>query len=112
MKFKITQQGKPIVSPQAPFIVAQGKKFVALEIDMRSKWCEVDATSAAGINGAIEIHIGTTDRSCFLDDSQECPWTTIQFPNHGCDEWDIFTAECCRYTLRVVLTKRPHSASA
>jgi hypothetical protein len=105
VKFEIIHQGKPVVNPSEPFIVAQGEGFVAFEIDMRSKWCELDST-CSGLDGNLSLCVGTTDRSCHLDDSQECPWTEILFPDYNCKEWDIFVAECVRYTLRVVLTKK------
>lgn len=105
MNFKIIQQGKPVVNPNPPCVVAQGEKFIALEIDMRSKWCEVEST-CSGSDGSLSLCVGITDRSCHLDDSQEEPWTEIMFPDHNANEWDIFLAACNRYTIRVVLTKR------
>lgn len=111
MNFKVATQGKPMVNPHPPRIIADSEDFIAFEIDMRSKWCEVYATGA-GSDGSISLYVGTTDRSCHLDDSMELPWTEIALPDHNCDEWDIFVTECCRYTLRVVLTKRSHPASA
>jgi len=105
MNFKVIQQGKPAVNTAPPHVTAQGENFIAFEIDMRSKWCEVDSICSDS-DGMISVCIGTTDRSCNLNDSRECPWTEIQFPDHNCNEWDIFTAQCSRYTLRVVLIKR------
>lgn len=105
MEFKIVNQGKPRVNCAPALVVASSESIVAFEIDMHSKWCEVDATSS-GPNGGLAVHVGTMDRSCHLDETKDLPWTEIEFPDYKCNEWDIFAAECCRYTLRVVLTKR------
>ena len=32
--------------------------------------------------------------------------TALYFPNQKCSRWDIFMAECSRYTLRIVLQKK------
>jgi len=105
MNFKVILQGKPLVNHAQPHIAAQGETFIAFEIDMLSKWCEVDSICSDS-DGSLSVCVGVTDRSCNIDDSQESPWTEIQFPDHKCDQWGIFMAECCRYTLLVVLTKR------
>jgi hypothetical protein len=94
--FKINRQGEPIINNG--YIIEQNKIITAVEIDMRSKWCVVDCTTG-GDHGIPGIWIDKTDRSLHLHKSKK-EVTIIEFPIFK--GLDIFTAECCRYTLRVV----------
>ncbi len=99
-KVKIEHQGAPIVNTDNVHTVAQSKDIILLEIDMRSKYCEV----------MMHIHdecpsvlICKGEHSLHLNDDEE---GTTELELCGYKEWNIFLAEILRYTLRVCLVKR------
>ena len=100
---KVERQGKPIVNVQDDF-VRKTKDFVVAEIDMKSKWCCVEFTSSSW-DGRLALGVSTTERSLHLSDKDDDDITIIYFPNYDSRKWNIFVADCCRYTLRVVLER-------
>ena len=106
IRIKIVRQGPPIVNTDAVWIVKQGDGFIAAEIDMRSKWCVVDSTFP-GSDGQLGFSISAQERSCHLkEDEDKDGWTEVLLEDFSCEEWDIFTVECSRYTVRLTLVRR------
>jgi len=97
IKIKINSQGAPVVNNAV--IYYQNNKIVIIEVDMKSKWCQIDYTT--GINS---IGIGATDRSCWLDKTKDKEsYTEISFPEFK--EYETWTCSLNRYTLRICLVK-------
>jgi hypothetical protein len=97
---EVVRQGKPVVNADASYIMAAGEDLVAAEIDMHSKYCEVDATCGG------ELWIGTNENSIHLKDDAAEETTAIRFPEFDPKVWDFFSMGISRYTLRVVLVRR------
>ena len=93
----VRHKGAPIVNHG--FLLRNTPKLVALEIDLKSKYCEVVCTTG-GDGEAPGLHIGATNRSLNLNKKvkRDEP-TAIDFK--GYDGWDIFAADIFSYTLRV-----------
>jgi hypothetical protein len=105
MRAQILMQGKPRVNLEAGIHFASySPNFIAAEIDMHTKWCNIDMIG--GSEDGLVLGIGLTERSLHMDESAEEGSTIIEFPDHKSPEWDIFAAECNRYTLRVVFLRR------
>lgn len=105
IRLKIVRQGPPVVNTDAVWIVKQGDGFIAAEIDMRSKWCVIDSTFCS--DGQLGFSISSQERSCHLkEDEDKDGWTEVLLEDFSCKEWDIFTVECSRYTVRLVLVRR------
>jgi hypothetical protein len=101
---RILHQGKPIINIDNVYVVKQGKEFLALEIDMHSKWCQIG--SVCGCNGDLGFVLIATNRSTNLKKDMKDTWTEVVLEGFSLENWDIFTAECCRYTLRLVIIKQ------
>lgn len=98
VQIKVIEQGAPVV--QLAWLVLKTKNFAAFEVDMQSKWCEVDCSG--GVDNLPMVSIGTNSRSTYLSyDGNQA--TMIGFPEFP--GWDVWVAECSRYTLRVCLQK-------
>lgn len=99
-KFKIVTQGAPIVNGGC--IIEQGKNIVAIEIDLKSKYCEVDYVFDD--DKGVGIAIGTTEQSIKLkkginrDES-----TQIILPDFI--GWEVFACGMNKYTVKVCLIK-------
>lgn len=107
VEFRILNSGQPRISSIAAEVIAKGESIVALEIDMHSKYCEVGSMSVS-IEDELALSVNAVrDRSVGLDLTQACEFTEICFPGYKSPDWRIFSADCCRYTLRVVLVKYP-----
>ncbi len=99
---KITYQGAPIVNPGVTYL----KKYsdvVVLEVDLKSKWCDILAHSVSENNCPVII-VYANERSINLNKEVDRRMSTnIEFPEYK--GWSIFLAEITRYTLRVCLIK-------
>lgn len=104
VKVKIERQGAPIVNADNAIIMAKGKNVVAICVDLKSKYCEVDALTSSK-NGRYEaILIGANDSSINLNKKMDrMDDTKIYFPEY--EGWTIFSHKLTRYTLRVCLLK-------
>ena len=100
-------QGGPIVDSKA-LIYHQSYNCVFMEIDLDTKHCEVNGyggDSKALYNNCIFIHVSEyTSESCgkYNKDLEEIS-TEIAFPRFK--DFDIFSYNLSRYTLRVTLIK-------
>ena len=90
--FEVVRQGKPVVNDA--WLVYRSDTVNMVEIDLKSKWCQVGYT--AGTNVGIEA----TDRSNQLDETWEDDSTEISFPRYQ-RGWRIWVCELNRYTLRI-----------
>jgi len=103
----IIRQGAPIVNTNNVDIIRQGAGFIAVEIDMHTKWCFIDSTFS-GSEGQLGFSISATDRSCHLQENTDKEdWTEVVIEDFKSSEWAIFTVDCCRYTVRLVLLQYP-----
>lgn len=103
MKFKIRYQGAPVVNIDAVSIIHKSKNLVAVELDMRSKWCEIGGTF--GDTNELGFILCATEQSLHLNEEIErdkC--TSIIICDYSPKLWDFFCIECNRYTTRIVLT--------
>ena len=95
----VTRQGGPILN--YGYVVAAGENVVAIEVDMRSKRCEIMAESATGTGTPVIWLDGTN--ALHLEKGREKEATEVAFPEY--DGWRIFSAHVCRYTLRVCFVR-------
>jgi len=95
----VTRQGGPILNEG--YVVSSGENVVAIEIDMRSKRCEVTAESAAE-DGVPIIWLDGTN-ALHLKKGHEKEETEVAFPDYK--GWRIFSAHVCRYTFRVCFVR-------
>lgn len=101
IKININHQGAPIVN--CGFIKEASKNIVALEIDLKSKYCEVQSVSG-GEGEPCSIFIVATRQSVSLNKNhKKYDPTEIEFTDFI--GWDIFTCNLTRYTLKVCLIK-------
>ena len=101
VELRVGQQGAPIIN--AASIYKQSDEMVAIEIDLVSKYCDIEATGG-GDSGPC-ILFGATERSLYLLEEDRDVLTEVFFEGYGFD-WEIFAASCSRYTAQVVLIKR------
>ena len=97
--FSIKAQGGPRVN--AGNIVAEGKNVVALSVDLHSKYCEVGWVGSD--KGTPIVGITRTERSLGLEKGKKDQVTELIFPTFK--GWEVWSANCSRYTLRVCLVK-------
>lgn len=104
----VTKQGGPILNEG--YVVASGENVSAIEIDMKSKRCEIMAESATE-DGAPVIWIEGTN-AIHLKKGHEKEETEVAFPEYK--GWRIFSAHVCRYTFRVcfVRDEAPNESSS
>lgn len=104
--FHIKTQGGPRIDTGT--IVAEGENVVALSIDLHSKYCEV-VWLGADEKGVPLIGLFRTERSLYLTRGKQDKITEIIFPTFAPDPdgktWQVWSADCSRYTLRVCLVK-------
>lgn len=100
VKIKVFMQGKVVVN--SGIVYKQGKNVVALEIDLKSKYCEV-CMITGGSEGQVGLVIGPTPRSLYLNRRYKREETWVEFPEFK--GWNIWAADIARYTLRVCLIK-------
>jgi hypothetical protein len=102
IKLEIPVQGAPIVN--YAHVCEVGENIVAIEIDMMSKYCEVDAFVGGSV-GECGIYIGTNSHSLKLNKNvvSSAP-TLVEFPQFN--GWHVFSAHIGRYNVSVCLIKR------
>jgi hypothetical protein len=84
-------------------VVKEGDGFLAVEVDMKSKWCIVDSTFSSPPN-SFGFSISTTERSLNLKKGSDPEdWTEVEI--EGCAGWEIFSVDCNRYTVRLVIIR-------
>jgi len=100
LSVKVTKQGAPIVKDGHIKRICSDVALV--EIDLISKYCEVDA--AGGDDEPPTLYISPTEESDYLMEGADVGVVTIvELPDFT--GWDIYTAKITKYTLRVCLTK-------
>lgn len=75
--------------------------IACIEIDMHSKYAVVGCIEYGGESPV--VHIGADDRTLYTDTSTDGD-TQVSFPDYA--DWEVFVAECCRYTCRVVMVRQ------
>lgn len=102
VSFTIKRHGAPIVN--SVYIREISKNIAAIEIDMKSKYCEIDY-ALGGSDGSCGIHITADDRSRHLNDlvNRGEP-TIIEFTDFK--GWDVFSCSSGRYTLKICLIRK------
>lgn len=103
---RVTRQGVPLLcNEERAFVIADGGDVVCLDIDLHSKWCRVVSTSSCS-DGSIGVDVAPTEDTVsatgITRDGAEGE-TSFEFPDHK--GWEIYTAVCHRYTVRVVLVR-------
>lgn len=97
--YRVVTQGRAVISFAR--VITYTPTLAALEIDMKTKWCDIIETTDYN-NGNIGLFITDTERSVDVNKRKKCD-TEIDFPRFK--GWDIFCSSCNRYTLRVVFNK-------
>ena len=97
-------QGGPILSDIYGYIETKGKNIVAIEIDLKSKYCDVDYT-IHGSDGDCGIGIVATEESLHINKKKKEVATEIYFPEFN--GWYIWATNLSRYTLYVCLVREP-----
>lgn len=100
---QITKQGKPQINIDYTNIVKSGRGFIAMEIDMKSKWCEISGVMHSS-SGLIGISLRPTDRSTNLANCSDDE-TDIEIGGLN-GVWEIFCCNAARYTIYLVIIKR------
>lgn len=98
----IKLQGAPILSDNQGYIVTRGKNIVAIEVDLQSKYCDIDYT-ISGSDGECGIGIIATKESLYLNEKRKDVCTEIYFPEFS--GWTIWASNLSRYTLYVCFIK-------
>lgn len=98
----IKHKGAPIINEG--YVREIGKNIVALEIDLKSKYCEVSC-SFGGSDGTCGVYVNANERSLYLNEKvkQDEP-TAIEFTDFV--GWDVFACDIARYTLSVCLIRK------
>lgn len=98
----IKHKGAPIINEGR--VLEIGKNIVALEIDLKSKYCEVSC-SFGGSGGTCGVYVNANKRSLHLNEkvNRDEP-TAIEFTDFV--GWDVFACGIGRYTLSVCLTRK------
>lgn len=107
IKIKIEEQGKPqINTANGISIIYEDGKVILAEIDMVSKWCEVESTFTTS-DGKIGFTVQSTNRSLNLLEEYNLDTTdaVIVFSDKTTG-YDIYLIQCIRYTIRIVLIKK------
>lgn len=105
VKIKIERQGAPLVHTDNAVVEVKAKNIVAICVDLRSKYCEVDCLSTSRDDRHEAILIGATADSTNLKKNVPTDEDTkIYFPEYK--GWKIFCCSLTRYTLRVCLIKK------
>lgn len=105
-KLSVVRQGAPIIHPESIFIAKQGDGFIAAEIDMQSKWCEIVSTFTSS-DGSFGFNIYAPERSLHLNEEFHKDLDTqVKIDGLNCNDWEIFTIDCTRYTIRLVMIQR------
>ena len=101
VKIKLKNRGEPVINRGV--IREVNENLIAIEIDLKSKWCEVSCTTG-GNGDIIGIYIDATTKSTNLRKGAKVDEpTVIDLPDFT--GWDVFTCHVSRYTLRICLIK-------
>ncbi len=93
-KVVIMNQGAPLVNDAV--IHYSAKDIVCIKVDLKSKWCEIDAETDNG------IWIGATKRSTGTKPRVSKDYgTKIALPEFSFKTWEIFSIDVRRYTVNV-----------
>jgi hypothetical protein len=98
--YEVTKQGGPILN--GAHVVTAGECFAAIEVDMRSKRCEL-LTDTTTEDGVPVLFLEAGADSCHLANGLEKECTEVAFP--GFKGFSVFSAHVSRCTLRVCLVK-------
>jgi hypothetical protein len=98
----VKHKGAPIVN--GGYVREIGKNIVALEIDLKSKYCEVSC-SFGGSDETCGVYINANERSLHLNKyvKRDEP-TALEFTDFV--GWDVFACGIGRYTLSVCLIRK------
>lgn len=107
IKYEVEVMGKAI--PGSAWLVKASDGIVAIELDMRTKWAEISATSSTHA-AYTEAHllvpgilIDISERSLHMDDEAGDQLTHITFPEYL--GWEVWAANLSRYTCCICLTR-------
>lgn len=104
IKHKINTQGAPLIN--TAFVFKKHSNVLLINLDMRSKYCEILAT---GENESVpEIMIDSHKKSLYLHKKKK-GMTSISFPT--LKGWDIFCCETSKYTVRICFHKKSKNAN-
>lgn len=103
VKVSVDFQGGPIVNTACVIMKRKGLHLV--EVDMKTKWCGVSCYISSPFldEEAPGLMVDCQSRSLHFTPKKKRIHTSISFLEYA--GWDIWIAECNRYTLRVVLIK-------
>lgn len=100
--FKIETQGAVVINNG--YVRAKNKDMAALEFDMRSKYAEMILYHSDDA-GRPSIMMQAGEDTLHLDTTKPRDMPTV-ITIQGFKGWDVYMAECSRYTLRVVLIRK------
>ena len=100
--YNIKSEGAPIINEG--YIKEISENIVALEIDLKSKYCKVSC-SFGGSDGTCGIYVNADEKSLHLNEKviRDKP-TVIEFTDFV--GWDVFACGISRYTLSVCLIRK------
>lgn len=102
IKCKILHQGAPVINGASVREIS--KRIIAIEVDMKSKYCDIDSYEPGGDDEPCGLYIIANKESLNLNKKAKLNEPTyIQFPQFV--GWSIFSANTSRYTVRVCLIK-------
>lgn len=98
-KITIVEQGA--VQVNDAWVRRRGLNVVALDVDLRSKYCE--PLMSCGTD--LWVHAG--EHSLHLDETKDRhDATRIRFDAFPADKWDMHAVQISRYTLEIVFVRR------
>ena len=98
----IKTQGSPLIN--GGYVRETGENIVALEIDLKSKYCEISC-SFGGSDGTCGVWIEANERSLNLNkEVKRGAPTIIEFTDFS--GWEVFAGNIGRYTLSVCLIRK------
>lgn len=95
----ICEQGSPELSTDSAVVRKSEKGFVIVDIDMRSKRCEVNLTFTNNSECPC-ISIKANEQSLYLNKATGDTVISLSLPG-----WSVWHADIARYTLSVCLTR-------
>lgn len=100
--FTVIQQGAPVINGGC--IIERSENLIAIEIDMKSKYCEVGLFTHEDPENVCGLMIGANEDSLNLKEGiDKDTYTEIKFPNFK--GFSVFAANLGRYTLSVCLIR-------
>jgi hypothetical protein len=96
-QFAVLQSGAPIIN--SAWIVYKTDQVILIEIDMKSKYCFINASSGNS------VFIGADGNSLNLDEDVDIDSDTwVEFPE--AKEYSFFSGSCGRYSIQLTFIKR------